>query len=364
MSFKKKRISLIVNSLSKGGAERSNAMISRIIQELGHEITIVSVNSGVDFGYAGRYYCMEEKFIKNPFIRKFSKLLYSLNFFYSNKFDVIIDARSRPTFYKTFFYKKVLYKKTPVISLVHNSNLNKSFPRKKWQARCLYKDDYIVTVSKAITEIIKKQYALKKVRTIYNAIQNKELEENALLKKELPSNNYILYYGRLSNKSKNLFFLINAYAESVLPEKNIKLILLGQGPDKLKLLNRVKELGLEKFISFEDYTTNPMPYVKNALFTVMTSNYEGFPMTIVESLSLGTPLVTLDFVSGPSEIIETGNNGILVKEKTIESYSKALNKMVTDEVFYANCKSNCNSSIAEFRQEKIAKSWNELLNDI
>jgi glycosyltransferase involved in cell wall biosynthesis len=51
------------------------------------------------------------------------------------------------------------------------------------------------------------------------------------------------------------------------------------------------------------FNSNPFDIVQNARFTVLTSHYEGFPMSMVESLALGTPVVTVDCNSGPREIV-------------------------------------------------------------
>lgn len=362
--MKKKTIAIIVNSLSKGGAERGSAMISKICEFLEYDVTLISVNDFVDFDYGGYYVCLGDQKTKNFLRRKWTKFSHAYRLFKYSNYDIIIDARSRPTFYKVFIYKKLMYKNTPVITMVHNSNMRKSFPKLKWQAKYLYKNDHIVTVSKKAEEIINNTYSFKNIRTINYAVSKEGLGQ--LIKKNIDElkDDFVLFFGRFENKSKNLLFLLEAYAKSVLPERGIKLMLLGKGPDELVLRKKVKALLLTDNVIFKAYTPNPMPYVKKALFTVMTSHYEGFPMTIIESLSIGTPLVTLDFVSGPSEIIETGKNGILVTENTIEDFAKALNKMVLDKPFYEGCKVHCKESVRKFEMSQIAKQWDKLLNEI
>jgi glycosyltransferase involved in cell wall biosynthesis len=59
--------------------------------------------------------------------------------------------------------------------------------------------------------------------------------------------------------------------------------------------------------------------VQNARFTVLTSHYEGFPMSMVESLALGTPVVTVDCNSGPREIVIDEYNGLLVENYNVKA---------------------------------------------
>lgn len=65
-------------------------------------------------------------------------------------------------------------------------------------------------------------------------------------------------------------------------------------------------------------------YYSNAKVTVLTSLYEGFPNVLIEFIALGTPVVSFDCESGPSEIILDGKNGYLVKYLDIEEFTQKL----------------------------------------
>jgi glycosyltransferase involved in cell wall biosynthesis len=66
------------------------------------------------------------------------------------------------------------------------------------------------------------------------------------------------------------------------------------------------------------FNSNPFDIVQNARFTVLTSHYEGFPMSMVESLALGTPVVAVDCNSGPREIVIDEYNGLLVENYNVK----------------------------------------------
>jgi len=252
----------------------------------------------------------------------------------------------------------LLYKRIKTIYLVHSYHL-KDYFNSRLLSRLLYRKKQIVAVSKEITKKIKEKYNLNNTVTIYNSFET--VSKNEVTKSNIPKHNFILFYGRIENKSKNLYFLIDSYKRSCLYKKNIKLIILGDGPD----LNNLKKYSTNiNHIIFESFKNSPFDYVEKALFTVMTSHYEGFPMTIIESLSLGTPVVSLNFKSGPSEVIETGKNGILVNSTKIIDFTKALNRMIEDKKFYLNCKLGSKESVKKFKKQYISQQWINLIESL
>jgi glycosyltransferase involved in cell wall biosynthesis len=85
-------------------------------------------------------------------------------------------------------------------------------------------------------------------------------------------------------------------------------------------------------------------------------------MVIVEALSLGTPVVSVDCESGPNEIIIHEKNGLLVENHNAEAFAKAMNRMVNDKNLYLQCKSNAAKSVDQFSAEEIGKKWSQLLS--
>ena len=126
-------------------------------------------------------------------------------------------------------------------------------------------------------------------------------------------------------------------------------------------IDLVDKLNLSEMILFQSFTPNPFPVVKQAKFTVLTSRYEGFPMTILESLACGTPVISVDCKSGPNEIIKNEYNGLLVENNNIKALSDAINLFVLDTKLYNICKNNSKESISKFNVETISKEWFNIL---
>ena len=155
---------------------------------------------------------------------------------------------------------------------------------------------------------------------------------------------------------------VETYCKSNLPKQEIHLVILGEGEEKARLQKQIEQSQLSGFIHLLGFTQNTTIYIKNAEFLVLTSQYEGFPMVILEALHLGTPVISFDCETGPSEMILHENNGLLIENQNFEELQSAMNTMVENNLIYQTCRENTKNSIAQFSAANIQKKWLELLN--
>lgn len=363
--MKKKNICIVVSTLGLGGAEKVAALQSKMFKELGHNVYILSISNFnyEAFDFHGEIGVLEEVGFDDFVVMRVIKRLFFLKkYSKERKLDLIIDHRSRMNLLRevllsSFFYKVKTFFMIHSLDMIRDSIYEYPFVRSKFVFKKLYKRaSFLVCVSKSIESKIRQIHKLNNLTTINNTFNEDELLED----EELNYGSYILFFGRFEELTKNLSFLIEAYSNSCLSSKGIKLLLLGEGPDKESYEKLISNFKLKDTVRFVDRKANPFSIVRAAKFTVLTSHYEGFPMSIVESLACGTPVVTVDCETGPREIIKDRYNGLLV-EKSIVNFTEALNLMVLDTELYQSCKSNCLKSIEHLSYSAIKKEWEELI---
>lgn len=146
-------------------------------------------------------------------------------------------------------------------------------------------------------------------------------KETPRIEKKEPS--YILCVGRMA-EVKAFHHAINALALLADKFPTLRLTFVGQGELESNLKALAKEHDLQDRVDFEGFQTNVIPYYRNASLTLLTSNYEGFPNVLIESIVLGTPVVSFDCPSGPREILDYGKYGKLVEPGDIKGLASAM----------------------------------------
>ncbi len=360
---KKFKVCLVSISLAKGGLERSCAMLSQMLEAKGHKVHLVILNDEVDYPFSGKMLNLGKLKIENDsLVKRLLRFRKFRNYLKKEKFDVIIDHRPKNNFERELFYSKFIYRDLNKIYVVHSSKKTEYLTENPSAFSKICKKNILnVGVSEYIENEILKKEGIENSTTIHNAFDPSWLQENGEIPKILQSKKFILSYGRLDDSIKDFSFLIQAFSRSKVWEKDFHLVILGDGKDKemLQKLATFKE-GAKQII-FLPFTKDPFEIVKKAHCVTLTSKYEGFPMVLVESLSLGTPVVSLDIISGPSEIVQHQKNGLLIAERSLPLFAEALQKICFDEKLYNEMKANAKPSITKFSMQAISEKWNQTL---
>ncbi len=180
----------------------------------------------------------------------------------------------------------------------------------KWIYRqILHHADSVVSICETMKLELDEYLDLKKHPNhlvIYNPHNLLEIKEKSQIQPEIfhfsKDKQYIVSVGRIV-KGKRLDDLIRAFSTVKKQIPNLELLFIGDGNEKSTLYKLTEKLKIEASVHFLGYQTNPYPYIAKSDVFVLSSEWEGLPNIIIESMVCGTPVISSDCISGPREIL-------------------------------------------------------------
>jgi N-acetylgalactosamine-N,N'-diacetylbacillosaminyl-diphospho-undecaprenol 4-alpha-N-acetylgalactosaminyltransferase len=354
----KKKICIIVDSLSDGGAEKQAANFSISLHKYGFEVSIISLKDHVNYEYKGTLYNLGQKESSIKIIKQIQKFFAFKKAYKTCNADMYIDFRTRSRFLMEYLLHKFIFEAPKMIMMVHSYQIEWHIPKGKIFREIYNKTHAVVAVSEEIEMLLGEVYEFENLLPIPNYITSVESDNNQI---QLDYE-YIIAVGRLQNEIKQFDRLIETYNDSKLAEKNIKLIICGDGDDRESLEKLISKLQLEAHVKLLGFVENISAYIQKAKFLVLSSRVEGFPMVLLEALQLKTPVISFDCKSGPKEIIQHKINGLLVEDQNFANLKDAMLLLIENLDLYMNCKQNAVSSIKKFNENSVIQEWIQLIN--
>jgi glycosyltransferase involved in cell wall biosynthesis len=322
---------LFINSLRGGGAEGvcitiANCLIDRgfhvilIVLNLDNAVRKMELNSKIELVVLNKKHARAAffslfSFIKNTrprtiltFNYQLAILLVVIRFILRQRFYIIsrsINTLSEIEKYEvSFWYKRLV----PFITNLFYKRV-----------------DCVIAQSAGMKADLVENYGFSedKVIKISNPVNHKIelfLKKNVMDGKR---DDYILCVGRL-DKQKAFHYVIEAFSLISADYPLLRLKIVGQGGLEDTLRQLTYTLNIHQKVDFEGYQSDIISYYTHARLTVLTSLFEGFPNVLIESITLGTPVVAFDCPSGPREIIQNGINGYLVQYKDVIHLTECL----------------------------------------
>ncbi len=329
--MKSKRLTLLVSSLAGGGAEGVCVSVANGLANNGWQIDLVVLHLnnavyesrvskkvnlivlGVDharysFGPIRNY--LKENGVENVLVFNYELTIIL----------VLLRKWSRKQF-------KIFARNINTIS--KNRKLSNGFWRTQVMNRIfdtLYcQVDHVINQCRGMEEDLLDFYPSLRGRTsfIYNPV-NQDVEKAAFKADffDFQKGNYILCVGRLEAQ-KAFHYAIAGFAGIANEFTGLRLKIVGQGKLESELKQCAVDLGVGDRVDFEGFKRDLVSYYRQARATLLTSLYEGFPNVLIESITLGAPVVAFNCPNGPSEIVQDEVNGLLVEsENTVELISK------------------------------------------
>jgi glycosyltransferase involved in cell wall biosynthesis len=364
------RLLIYIHSLENGGAERVVANLANHWVSLGWDITVVTVAS-----QARDFYALA------PAVHRVSLELAG------GRRNVL--AGFWRTGRRAHALRRVLRQLRPdvALSVMHTANVvltlaargvpglrtigsEHNFPPKApmgivWETmrRHAYgRLDAVVTLTKECASWLAAHSLARKILVIPNPVawplanHTPQVDPDAWC---APGRRILLGVGRLSVE-KNFAALIDMFSRLAPAHPAWDLVILGEGPQRASLSARVQAAGLERRIFLPGSVGNVGDWYRRADLYAMSSDFEGFPNTLVEAMAYGVPAVSFDCDTGPRDIIRHGIDGFLIAPGDNGAMGAALGKLMLDQPLRAQFAARAIEARERFSMKKIARMWEDL----
>lgn len=143
-----------------------------------------------------------------------------------------------------------------------------------------------------------------------------------------------------------------------------RLDIFGQGEWKEMLQGMIDERGLNSSAFINKPTKNIGKEYAESAMLVMSSNYEGFPMVMIEAMACGLPVVAFDFKCGPKDIISDGENGLIIRNGDIEALAEGMMRLMEDTENRKRMSLNARKIVDTYSEKAVMDKWIGLFNNL
>ncbi|MEG0290967.1 MAG: glycosyltransferase, partial [Erysipelotrichaceae bacterium] len=212
---------------------------------------------------------------------------------------------------------------------------------------------------------VHKPYLNYKIYNIYNPIpdESNKIDPTEVARLKERFGDFILMIARMS-PPKDHKTLIKAYQEILKeqPTFNKKLVLVGDGEESDHLKELVSSMNLNDNIIFEGSKANVFDYYKAADIMVLSSESEGLPTVLVESMEVGTPVISSDCPRGAQDILRNETYGLMFDVGNVKQLKEKILLLSNDQKVYQHYVEMGYQRLKDFAPETIMKQFEDILN--
>lgn len=327
MELKKQNILFFTRFMGLGGTENVILQLCEIFKPLVNKIVVCSCG-GVNVTELQKlginHYEITDIENKSPItiisnIKKINEII-------KNEEITVVHTHHRMAAFYVELMK--LYKKCICINTCHNT-----FYNKKLLTKFAYKHINLITCGEMVKKNLVEYFDISgdKITVIHNAVKpfDGKITPDPIIKKMRKDKCFIVgNIGRLSEQ-KGMEYYIKAIPDVINKHPNTKFLVVGDGEDKEKLISLVRQLKIEEYVVFMGYRKDIQNIMSQIDLIVLSSLWEGLPLTPIEAFSVGKTIVATA-VDGTTEIVEKDENGLLIKPYAPSEISDKINYLVDD----------------------------------
>jgi glycosyltransferase involved in cell wall biosynthesis len=363
------RLTLVIPSMERGGAERVMSILASSWAENGHKITLLTLKREVNPAYELhpdvklRNLGLTGKPATNSLFAVFgqvARLRALRRAIRESQPDLIISFMER-TNVLTLVATRGL--RIPVIVSERVDPRHYDIGRLWNGLRSLTYRWAAALVCQSRTSLIWFEQRVKvKGRVIPNPILALK-EGTARLPLKNAESHTMVAMGRLVDQ-KGFDLLLDAFGELSARYPTWSLVIMGEGPLRSELEARARALHLEHQVQFAGEVSDPFPILRAADLFVLSSRFEGFPNALCEAMACGVAVVSFNCPSGPAEIVRHGVDGILVPPGDVSALAAALDSLMKDQHERDRLASRAPEVVERFSRDKVLLLWEKLFEEV
>lgn len=358
----------ITNGITgSGGLERVlSVKASLLVEQYGYEVTIFSLNEE----NLEPFYSFHSK-IKFRSIKVNQDVFRNLKSYINGLRQVVQDSKPDVVSVcddglKGFFIPKIIGKKTPIIYERHVSKeiemrvdypfWKKQIIKAKWKLMEKLANSFCKFV--VLTKGNSKEWpSIKNIEIIPNPLPFNPENISSL------ENKKVLIVGKQSYQ-KGQDLLIQAWSIVNQRHPDWRLDIVGKFDQSLGLKELVVNLNLSNEIRFFEADNNIEKRYLNASIYVMASRYEGFGMVLIEAMAFGVPCVSFECNYGPSDIIDSNKNGLLIPNGDVAALAWGITELIENPQKRMRLGKQAKTDTQKYLPRKIVQQWDELFHSI
>lgn len=253
-----------------------------------------------------------------------------------------------------------LFNKAKLLVWEHTSMSRKMDQEGTIARKFLYKlADGVIVLTNKDAKFVKGRY--KRVFVMPNPLPF------PVVNNECKRSNLVIAIGRLDVWNiKGFDRLITIWSKVNESNPSWKLYIVGEGNvDSTKYLkDEIARYGLENSVVLTGYRNDMPVLLQKAKIFVLTSRVEGFPMSLIEAMSQGCVGVSFSVGQAIEDIINNGEDGIIVKDGDCDAFSESLIKLMSDESKIQKMSATGRTNIKRFEDSVIIDKWNKMLKEV
>ena len=300
------------------------------------------------------------KYLKKE-INAYKKIIFLSNQNYANIISILLCFGIKKI-------KQISFERNHISELEISKNLYLKIKNQiiKFLIKKLYKFSHLVISNSIELSRDLSKFASCKVRTLENFYDFNELKKKSRLKLEKKikfSKNIILNVGRLTDQ-KNQILILKSFKFLLNKKPNMKLLIIGEGYKYSYLIDYIQKQKLQKNVQILKNIKNTLPYYKLSKLFLFSSEYEGFPNVLIESIFLKLPVISTDFKSGLKEILLNGKGGVILKKKEPNYISGQINYYLSNMKKLKSKMLNAKKNISKYNISVGRKKFLKILDTI